>query len=171
MVPNRGSNPYLPEGSMECKGNISIIIPRWCEKCRKNVPFLPWNRISTWTRHLLIADILSWTVALIKISFSLSLCSSLPFTILQSLYSGCQKNNCVYPGRYISARVQTRSLCNISPTSFNPPSNIQLVVQKEILCRNSDIPTSIPPFLILATLHNDPLTSSCVSTWSQNIFN
>ena len=91
-------------------------------------------------RQLFGTEIVPWTVAWIKISFiSLSLSPHIPPSFLSSPpapnFPVVILVDMSQPGS------QSKSLPNIFPPSSNPLSNIQVMVQKEQLCRYRDIPT------------------------------
>ena len=88
-------------------------------------------------RHLLGTEIVQVYLLESKSHFSLypHLSPSLSFK------SSYPKFPCCDPGWNISARRAVQSLHNLFPSSSDPLSNIQAVVQKEFLCSYKDIPT------------------------------
>ena len=85
-------------------------------------------------RYLLGTEIMLWTVACSNVSF-LSL--SLPFYLLHSLANPAAPR---LPGMILDELPQlgqkSKSLPNILPTSSDPPSKLQAVVQKELIHMN-----------------------------------
>ena len=103
----------------------------------------------------------------VSVSVSVSLSLSLPLSLLLPpwlyLKSFCPKYNWGYPGWNISARRAVNSLPNIFTLSTNAPSKIQVVVQKDLLCKNRHTNWSHPtPTFQLSSLH--------VTAWPAHIY-
>ena len=124
---------------------------------------------------------LSHTFSPLSLSLSLCVCLLLFTSLLVFLESYYPKLSCRDTGENTSARRAFQVVTQNFPTFF--PSTIQnkIVVQKEILCRNSDIPTrGIHCTLFpLSEFHSYLLITSCDLSYTgsqilpkdKNIFN
>ena len=138
--------PYIPWGEKDCNGWISRVRSIEWRFWDKIVSFSPVSDTFLKHRNLIGTAVLHWTVGCIKINFlSISLHHYLP-PHLSPLLSPEFLMNPIVPSLPVMILeiiylpgYQCNSLPNIFSLSSDSLSNIQALVQKEILCSYRDI--------------------------------
>lgn len=135
--------------------------------------FLSRNEISTWNTDTFLALRLAVDYCLNQHLLYLTL-HSLSVLISCFLEEYCHKISSVNPWNIISSKRSVQVLTQYFPPSYDPTSKVKLVFQKELPCRNGDIPTRsvLPPVIQWSVLHCYPwwpyvLHSNWLKFWTQ----